>query len=130
MPSKAASLVLSAGVLALAAPAAAVAQSPAANAYGGAVVTQAPVVQAAAPAPVVLPAVEEGETPVAEEAPVAEAPVAEAAPEAAAPVAQAGPVEALPFTGLELGVVGLLGMVLLGAGIAGRMIMRRGVRAS
>jgi hypothetical protein len=75
---------------------------------------------------VVLPEVDEEVPP---------APQGEAAPEEAVPAPEVVPAEeapavaALPFTGLELGVVSLMGLALLAAGVAGRMLVRRGVRA-
>jgi hypothetical protein len=135
MRSKVAPILISTGLLALAAPGVAAAQTAVQNAYGGAVVSQQPVIQQAppvvptvTPAPVVLPAVDEVEP----------GPEAKGAPEAVAPEAASPPAEvaeqpaqvaALPFTGLELGVVAMMGFALLAAGIGGRMLVRRGVRA-
>ncbi len=136
MRSRVAPLVLVTGLFAFAVPAVASAQgvTAAGDAYGGPVVPVAPVIQEAPPsappappAPLVLPAEEEVEAPEVtpeEQAPEAARPPADVAEEPAPKVA------ALPFTGFELGAVSVLGLALLGAGIAGRVLMRRGVGSS
>ena len=60
----------------------------------------------------------------------APAPRAAAAPTAAAPQQQSAPVQAqsdsLPFTGLEIGAVALMGVLLLGTGLVVRRVAHRG----
>ena len=67
------------------------------------------------------------ETQPTQEAP---APAPAPAPTAAAPQQQAAPVQAqsdsLPFTGLEVGAVALMGVLLLGTGVLVRRVARGG----
>lgn len=69
------------------------------------------------------------ETQPTQEAP-APTPAAAPAPTAAAPQQQAAPVQAqsdsLPFTGLEVGAVALMGVLLLGTGMLVRRVARGG----
>jgi hypothetical protein len=137
MRSKVATAVVTSGVFAFAVPAAVAQTTAAQDAYGGAPATQVTVLQPPAPTPVTtvpavpaVPAVPEVRG-VEEEAPeVQPTPEREAAPKAVAkPEARVAEVAQLPFTGLELGVAALLGSALLAAGIAGRLALRRGIRA-
>jgi hypothetical protein len=137
MRSKVATAAVVSGVFAFAVPGAASAQAPVQSAYGPPEVakvvtptTPAPTIVAPAQITTAVPPVTEvrgvqAESPALEEAPAPRTVAPDAEPAKAPVRAQ---VAALPFTGMELATISLIGLALLGAGVAGRFALRRGAR--
>ena len=111
-------ILLSLALLAVAAPAAS-AQDPSTRGYDAdsQILGEVGEVEESAPAP---------EQPVGQPTPQKQP--TQAAKPAATPAAASAPDESgsLPFTGLEVGIVALMGALLLGTGVAVRRVSRRG----